>query len=96
MTPLVSHASQAQAAQEKELGNEAYKKKEFETAIGHYNKAIELNPSDMTFLTNRAAVFFEQVGTKAAKLEGLLWRLSWLHACLRQVHAGHTQRSQLP
>ncbi|PNW85510.1 hypothetical protein CHLRE_03g189950v5 [Chlamydomonas reinhardtii] len=53
-------AKKAAALKEKELGNEAYKKKEFETAIAHYNKAIELYDGDMTFLTNRAAVFFEQ------------------------------------
>ncbi|KAG2442422.1 hypothetical protein HXX76_002508 [Chlamydomonas incerta] len=53
-------AKKAEALKEKELGNEAYKKKEFETAIAHYNKAIELYDGDMTFLTNRAAVFFEQ------------------------------------
>ncbi|KAG2448193.1 hypothetical protein HYH02_006778 [Chlamydomonas schloesseri] len=53
-------AKKAEALKEKELGNEAYKKKEFETAIAHYNKAIELFDGDMTFLTNRAAVYFEQ------------------------------------
>lgn len=49
-----------QAYKEKELGNDAYKKKEFEMAIQHYNKAIELYPEDISFLTNRAAVKFEQ------------------------------------
>lgn len=39
---------------EKELGNAAYKKKEFEAALSHYNKAIELDPTDMTFLNNKA------------------------------------------
>jgi len=47
------------AQKEKELGNAAYKKKEFDTAIGHYNKAIELDSSDISFLTNRAAVYLE-------------------------------------
>ncbi|GIL86810.1 hypothetical protein Vretimale_15617 [Volvox reticuliferus] len=50
----------AEALKEKEAGNEAYKKKDFEAAILHYNKALELYDGDMTFLTNRAAVFFEQ------------------------------------
>jgi stress-induced-phosphoprotein 1 len=55
-------ASEAKAAaqKEKEAGNEAYKKKEFEAAITHYNKAIELFDGDISFLTNRAAVKFEQ------------------------------------
>jgi len=47
------------ALAEKALGNEAYKKKEFEKAIEHYDKAMELNPDEMSFLTNRSAVKFE-------------------------------------
>ncbi len=47
------------AAKEKELGNAAYKKKDFPTAITHYDKAFELNPKDITFLTNKSAVYFE-------------------------------------
>ncbi|KAK4486404.1 hypothetical protein RD792_009078 [Penstemon davidsonii] len=48
-----------QAQKEKEAGNAAYKKKEFETAIQHYSKAIELDDEDVSFLTNRAAVYLE-------------------------------------
>ncbi|XKL66599.1 hypothetical protein PGB90_010019 [Kerria lacca] len=51
---------QIKARKEKELGNAAYKKKEFETALNHYNKGVELNPTDMTYYTNIAAVYFEQ------------------------------------
>ncbi|GLC38660.1 Hsp70-Hsp90 organizing protein 3 [Pleodorina starrii] len=53
-------ARKAEAQREKEAGNEAYKKKDFEAAISHYNRALELYDGDMTFLTNRAAVYFEQ------------------------------------
>ena len=42
------------ALREKQSGNEAYKKKDFVTAHQHYDKAIELDPSDMTFLLNKA------------------------------------------
>jgi tetratricopeptide (TPR) repeat protein len=42
------------------LGNEAYKKKDFETALKHYEKAAELCPTVITYLTNQAAVYFEQ------------------------------------
>ncbi|CAA0820580.1 Hsp70-Hsp90 organizing protein 3 [Striga hermonthica] len=49
----------AQAQKEKESGNAAYKKKDFETAIQHYSKAIELDDEDISFLTNRAAVYLE-------------------------------------
>ncbi|XP_052838044.1 stress-induced-phosphoprotein 1 [Drosophila gunungcola] len=48
------------AKQEKELGNAAYKKKEFETALKHYNAAIEHDPTDITFYNNIAAVYFER------------------------------------
>ncbi|CAI9775537.1 unnamed protein product [Fraxinus pennsylvanica] len=48
-----------QAQKEKEAGNAAYKKKDFETAIQHYTKAIELDDEDISFLTNRAAVYLE-------------------------------------
>lgn len=47
------------AQKEKEAGNSAYKKKEFESAIQHYSKAVELDDEDISFLTNRAAVYLE-------------------------------------
>lgn len=43
-----------QSLEEKELGNAAYKKKDFETALAHYKNAIELDPTNASFLTNRA------------------------------------------
>lgn len=48
------------AKKEKELGNEAYKKKDFENALVHYNKAVEHDSTDITFYNNIAAVYFEQ------------------------------------
>lgn len=48
------------ARKEKENGNAAYKKKDFATALIHYNKAIEHDPTDITFHSNIAAVYFEQ------------------------------------
>lgn len=49
----------AEAQKEKEAGNAAYKKKDFDTAILHYSKALELDDEDVSFLTNRAAVYLE-------------------------------------
>ena len=51
--------SQREAREEKEKGNECYKKKDFEAAMKHYDKAIELDPKDITYMLNKAAVFFE-------------------------------------
>lgn len=48
------------ALQEKDLGNDCYKKKDFDSAITHYQKAIENDSTDITFYTNMAAVYFEQ------------------------------------
>lgn len=58
----------AEAQKEKEAGNAAYKKKQFDTAIQHYSKALELDDEDISFLTNRAAVYLEM---------GKVWKF-WL------------------
>lgn len=43
----------------KNLGNDFYKKKAFADAIKHYQEAIEHDPTDITFYSNLAAVYFE-------------------------------------
>ncbi|NWS06856.1 STIP1 protein, partial [Motacilla alba] len=48
-----------QAQKEKELGNAAYKRKEFPAALEHYTRAEQLDPTNMTYVTNQAAVYFE-------------------------------------
>ncbi|KAL0121072.1 hypothetical protein PUN28_008653 [Cardiocondyla obscurior] len=48
------------ALEEKTLGNEAYKKRSFEEALEHYNKAVELDSTEIVYLLNIAAVYFEQ------------------------------------
>lgn len=44
----------------KELGNAAYKKKDFDEALKHYNEALQHDPTDITYYNNIAAVYFEQ------------------------------------
>ncbi|XP_045165039.2 stress-induced-phosphoprotein 1-like [Mercenaria mercenaria] len=51
---------QKKAKAAKEKGNAAYKEKKFEEAIKHYDEAIDLDPTEMTYLNNKAAVYFEQ------------------------------------
>lgn len=46
------------AEAEKKLGSEAYKKREFEPAAAHFQKAWDLWPKDMTYLTNLAGQCF--------------------------------------
>lgn len=53
---LVNILNVLQAIAEKEKGNELYKQKKFEEALTHYDKAIELDPSEMLFLTNKAGM----------------------------------------
>ncbi|GFS35515.1 stress-inducible protein [Actinidia rufa] len=58
-----------EAHKEKEKGNAAYKKKDFEAAIQHYAKAIELDDKDISFLTNRAFVYLEMGQDEATAAE---------------------------
>ena len=44
----------------KQEGNEFYKKKDFEKALELYTAAIELNPNELLYYTNMAAVYIEQ------------------------------------
>lgn len=53
-------AVQEEADALKAQGNEHYKKKEFEQAIEFYNKAIAKDPSNISFITNIAAVQMAQ------------------------------------
>merc|ERR1712232_421656 len=52
--------TQRDARLKKEAGNELYKKKEFEKALASYDEAIAIDPTNMTFLSNKAAVYFTQ------------------------------------
>jgi stress-induced-phosphoprotein 1 len=40
-------------------GNEYYKKKDFARALELYQAAIELNPTELLYYTNMAAVYIE-------------------------------------
>ena len=48
-----------QAQSFKQQGNDAYKKKDFATAVNRFKAAIEIDHTEITFYTNLAAVHFE-------------------------------------
>ena len=41
----------------KEQGNEAFKQKDYNSAVSFYTKALETTPDDHTILGNRAAAY---------------------------------------
>jgi len=49
-----------EAIKAKERGNTFYKQKQFEEALKCYDEAINIDPNEISFYNNRAAVFFEQ------------------------------------
>ena len=48
------------AERERKLGRRAYKKKEFEKALSHFQKAIDLNPNEVAYHFRLAEAKFEQ------------------------------------
>merc|ERR1740136_92238 len=51
-------AAQKASVVAKEKGNSLYKAKKFDDALAAYDEAIALDPTNMTFLSNKAAVYF--------------------------------------
>lgn len=46
------------AVEKKDTGNQHFKNQDYEKAIELYSEAIELNPSEPTFYTNRSIAYF--------------------------------------
>jgi len=60
LTPAEQKKKQDQKAaiEAKERGNKLYKSKKFDDALAAYDEAIALDPTNMTFISNKAAVYF--------------------------------------
>jgi stress-induced-phosphoprotein 1 len=56
---IAKKEAKAKADEEKKLGTESYKKRQFDAAIEHYSKAWDLH-KDITYLTNLGAAYFEK------------------------------------
>lgn len=68
----------AGALKEKEAGNAAYKKKDFDSAIQHYTKAMEIDDEDISYLLNRAATYLEMGQVWIAYC---FWSSVWFMLC---------------
>lgn len=56
---LAPAEAEAQAAREKDQGNECFRAREFGAAVRHYSRAIELTPDAPVLRTNRAAALLK-------------------------------------
>ena len=62
---IAAKKAKEEAEAEKKLGTENYKKRNFDIAIGHYDKAWSLH-KDITYLTNKSAAQYEKGDYEAA------------------------------
>jgi len=66
----------------KERGNELYKSKKFDEALAAYDEAIALDPTSMTFVSNKSAVYFT-----SKKYD------ECIETCLKAVEVGKANRA---
>lgn len=78
---LAKKKAQEEGDAEKKIGNDFYKKKQFDEAIEHYGKAWELN-KDITYLNNVGAAKFEK-----GDLDGAI------EVCQKAVEEGRENRA---
>ncbi|KAG0378357.1 MAG: putative Hsp90 cochaperone [Linnemannia gamsii] len=57
--PSEEELNKKEALKAKDLGNASYKARKFDEALEHYSKAWELDSTNVSILTNKAAVYFE-------------------------------------
>jgi tetratricopeptide (TPR) repeat protein len=64
----LKHEPNSLAEEQKTLGNQEYTKKNFDQALLHYDKAIEIDPAEPLYYNNKAAVYL-QLGQPEKTLE---------------------------
>jgi stress-induced-phosphoprotein 1 len=74
--------NQKAAVKRKEEGNNLYKAKKFKEALAAYDAAIALDPTSMTYLSNKAAVYFAQKDWDEC-----------INMCLQAVQVGKDHRA---
>ena len=58
---IAEKKAQAEAEEQKKLGSDAYRKRDFATAQAAFQKAWEIWPKDVTFLTNLAGAVLPDI-----------------------------------
>jgi ankyrin repeat protein len=88
--PVISDEQKAKADEFKAKGNVHFAKKESDDAIAAYSKAIECNPMDATFYSNRSATFMTTGQHEEALYDAIMCRMlrpGWVKACYRMTVA---------
>merc|ERR1712038_555642 len=70
------------AVEAKERGNKLYKSKKFDEALSAYDEAVALDPTNMTFISNKAAVYLTSKQYDEC-----------IKACLEAVEVGKANRA---
>lgn len=89
--------AKSEAEEEKNKGNAAYKSRQFQAAIGHYNLALELNPTEITYITNKAAAHFElgELDICLQLCEEAVERGREVHADLAKIAKAYTRKANV-
>lgn len=84
--PTLTCEMKAQATEYKNNGNQHFVQKEYDEAIAAYSKAIELNPTEASYYSNRSACFMSMKKYKEALYDAVFARTlkpDWSKACYR-------------
>jgi ankyrin repeat protein len=88
--PTISEQQIKQANEYKEKGNKFFSQKQYDDAITNYTAAIQLNPVDATFYSNRSASYMGLQKYNEALYDAVMARTlkpDWSKACYRMAVA---------